>query len=52
MTDPDKTRKIHTIRRTLTREEIAARELASLRHFEAQAQIAREKLRELVEVAA
>lgn len=51
MNDPDKTQKILCIRRTLTREEIAARELLALRHFEKQIEIVRDRLRAL-EIAA
>lgn len=47
MNDPDKTKKIQTIRRSLTPEEIAAREAERLRHFEQQAEISRQRLREI-----
>lgn len=47
MSDHDKTQKIHTIRRRLTIAEIEARERAALEHFERQAAIAREHLRQL-----
>lgn len=51
MSDQDKTKKILTIRRSVPREVIIAREMEALRHFEQQAQIARERLRAM-EVAA
>lgn len=45
MTDPDKTQKIETIRRTISKEELFARERETLRHFLTQAEISRENLR-------
>jgi hypothetical protein len=51
MIDPDKTQKIERIKRSIPREELFAREQAALRHFLAQAEIARERMREY-EVAA
>lgn len=47
MIDPDKTQKIPCIKRSLSVEEIAARELARLRHLESQMQTVRERLNQL-----
>ncbi len=47
MTDPDKTQKIKRIRRTKTREELAEMSRAALAHFQAQAEIQRQRLASL-----
>lgn len=47
LSDPDKTRKLPTIRRRLTVEEIVAREKEKIQRFEDQAEISRERLRAL-----